>query len=145
MVSYTTKNLPMRKASVVYKGQSDKIGRFGNVETGAELLLHESEYRCVAEDPRYEFLNWVEVSRKGEVTIVADEVEEDLLEQEGGDEADEADEESLDDCTVAELKEIIATINQYLEEGEQISTTGKKADLIDRIEAYQAAQAALES
>ena len=142
MVSYTTKNLPMRKASVVYKGQSDKIGRFGNVETGAELLLHESEYRCVAEDPRYEFLNWVEVSRKGEVTIVADEVEEDLLEQEG---ENEADEESLDDFTVAELKEIIAIINQDLEEGDQISTTGKKADLIDRIEAYQAAKAPLES
>lgn len=136
----------MRKAQVVYRGQSDKIGRFGNVETGAELLLHESEYRCVAEDPRYEFQNWVEVSRKGEVTIIADEVEDAsgglVVEEESIEQEEEA---SLDDLTVAELKEIITTINQDLEEGEQLSTNGKKADLIDRIEAYQAAKAALES
>lgn len=136
----------MRKASVVYKGQSDKVGRFGHVETGTELLLHESEYRCVADDPRYEFLNWVEVSRKGEVTIIASEEEEPASTELVQDDEGEGEEESsLDDLTVAELKDFIATINEELDSEDQLSSTGKKADLIDRIEAYQAAKAALES
>lgn len=136
----------MRKASVVYKGQSDKVGRFGHVETGTELLLHESEYRCVADDPRYEFLNWVEVSRKGEVTVIADEVKEpESLGLESGEKETVEEETSLDDLSVEDLKELISTINQDLGKKEQLSSTGKKADLIDRIEAYQAAKAAFES
>lgn len=141
----------MRKASVIYKGQSDKIGRFGTVETGSELLLLESEYRCVAEDPRYEFQTWVEVSQRGEVTVITPDPEPEKEqetkeeEQEEGQEEEEedSDEESLDDMTVAELKELISSINQELPDDEQLPSMGKKADLIDRIEAYQAQKQAL--
>ena len=46
---------------VTYQGPDRNEGRFGNVTKGVELLLTKHEYKCVAEDPHFEFVEEITV------------------------------------------------------------------------------------
>jgi hypothetical protein len=142
----------MKYAQVIYKGATDKIGRFNTVETGQTLTLTESEYECVREDARYEFVEWVKVdlpkvqpalAQSPSYSLDRSPVNEDPIKREASRVSQDIIREDDDDDTVEDyskltVKELVAEIkarNELLDDEEQIvPASQKKKDLISALE-----------
>lgn len=146
----------------IYKGTPRNEGRFGNVTTGQELLLTHHEYKCVAEDPDFEFVEEVTFERKpvpsnpsgpstdpkspgtpgaqkeaGRVDGSSGVSTPPAVEDEDEDE-DEDEEVAYTSLKKDELLAEVAERNEGREEALQLPTAGTKADLIAALEADDA-------
>lgn len=152
----------MIHVKVIYNGQPRNEGRFGRVEKGDELLLTRQEYRCVAENPDFTFVEEVSdpaatedlraagnptgppegsgntggdpvVKEPGVQAVSPKAADEEAVEEVHEEEADGSDNDPYYDWSAAELKTEIEVRNEVRSEEAQISTKGRKAALKARL------------
>jgi len=128
----------------IYRGPDRNEARFGLVTNGRELILTKHEYKSVAEDDDFEFVEEIpliedlpetEPEPVVETPVVESVEEVDEVEEEYDVEDEDEDVPPYSEWKKAELVEEIEARNEGREDDLHLAVSGTKAELVERLEA----------